>query len=135
MLGATDPGRVGLDEALDHPQIEVPPASPPRPAVVAGAPPPALAAPSLIAPAEANCHHQGRQLPLLVLLAGDLLHDRPLDAQQPRPYPSLSHAVSLPPLPAVKQPERVGANGVFWLRAPSGHPRIGQESPITPGGG
>jgi hypothetical protein len=45
VLGAADPGSLRLDEAPDHPQVEVSPATAPLTAVLPGAPPPALAAP------------------------------------------------------------------------------------------
>jgi hypothetical protein len=119
VLRATDPGRLRLDEALGHPRSTCRQRPPPLAAVVAGGPPPASPAPSLISSAGPNRHHEGGYLPLTVLFDGDVvLDDGPLHPEQPCPYPGSSRAVSPPANRAVKQPERVGATGVFSLSGP-----------------
>ena len=81
VLGAADPGRLGLHERLDHPEVQRPPAPPALALVEAGAAPatPTAAAPdSLAGP---HRHHQR----LLILVQADPFDDRLLDTEQPGP--------------------------------------------------
>jgi hypothetical protein len=81
VLGAADPGCIGLQVGADHAQVQRPPAPPALPLVEAGAAPatPTAAAPdSLAGP---HRHHQR----LLILLEADPFDDRLLDTEQPGP--------------------------------------------------
>jgi hypothetical protein len=81
VLGAADPGRLGLQVGADYGQIQRPPAPPALALVEAGVAPatPTAAAPdSLAGP---HRHHQR----LLILVEADPFDDRLLDTEEPGP--------------------------------------------------
>jgi hypothetical protein len=81
MLGAADPGRLGLQVGADHAEVQRPPAPPPLALVEAGAAPATPTAAALDPLAGPHRHHQR----LLILVEADLFHDRLLDTEQPGP--------------------------------------------------
>src|SRR5262249_13863267 len=91
VLGAVHPRRVGLQEHLDHPQVQRPPPPPAltlvKPAGPAGAPAPPL-------PGALAGTYMGYQSPGLVVEL-DPLHHGVFDTEQPVPYLSRKHAVLL----------------------------------------
>jgi hypothetical protein len=81
MLGATDPGRLGLQVGADHAQVQRTPAPPALALVEAGAAP---ATPTAAAPGPlAGPHRHHQRLPILV--EADPFDDRLLDTEQPGP--------------------------------------------------
>src|SRR5437763_13881855 len=91
MLGAAHPRRVGLQQGLDHPQIQ---SAPPPPALTPVKPRSPPATPATPAPGPLTWAHMRHQhLGLGVEL--DLLHHGALHTQQPMPYLSRKHAVLL----------------------------------------
>jgi hypothetical protein len=100
MLGAAHPGRVGFQERLDGAKLQRAPAAAPLALVVART---AALAGSTAASTAAGRPHQRDEHAVLVV--AHLLDDGVLDAQQPLPYPCGSHAVSLLPDPALREPE------------------------------
>jgi hypothetical protein len=81
VLGAADPGRIGLKECLDHAKVERPPATAALALVVAGA---AASAPRAASAAAAGRPYTGND-GLGVLVEPHLLDDGVLDTQQPLP--------------------------------------------------
>lgn len=89
MLTARHPRRVGLQHHLHGAQIQRPPPPPTLALVIARSRSLADPAPPPTHPRRAHMRDQD----LLVLAELDPLHRRLLDAQQPCPYPCLTHAV------------------------------------------
>jgi hypothetical protein len=81
VLGAADPGRLGLQVGADHAEVQRPPAPPPLALVEAGAAP---ATPTAAAPARLAGPHRHHQR-LLILVEADPFDDRLLDTEQPGP--------------------------------------------------
>lgn len=125
VLAAGHPRGVGLQHRLHRAQVQRPPPPPTRPLVVT----PATAQADPTPQARAPCRPHVRDQPLRLLVELDPLHRRVLDAEQPRPYPSVAHAV--PPRlrhqPSDSRKPRQD-NGVPATTR-STHPQKGQESP------
>jgi hypothetical protein len=81
VLGAADPGRLGLQVGADHAQVQRPPAPPALPLVKAGAAPATPTAAALDPLTGPHRHHQR----LLILVEADPFDDRLLDTEQPGP--------------------------------------------------
>ena len=81
VLGAADPGCVGLQVGADHAEVQRPPAPPPLALIEAGAAPATPTAAALDPLAGPHRHHQR----LLILLEADPFDDRLLDTEQPGP--------------------------------------------------
>ena len=81
MLGAADPGRLGLQVSADHAEVQRPPAPPALALVEAGAAPTTPTTAALDPLARPHRHHQR----LLILLKADPFDDRLLDTEQPGP--------------------------------------------------
>lgn len=92
MLRAAHPRRVGLEHRANGAQIQAAPPPASLTGVIPRTTPPAQATPATL-PAP-RPHVDNEQL--LVLIELDTLHMRLLDAQQPRPYPAIAHAVPHP---------------------------------------
>jgi hypothetical protein len=101
MLAAAHPGRVGFQQCLDRAEVQRAPAAAPVALVIAWT---AALAAATAASAAAGRPHQHHQR-IGVLIEQDPLDDGVLDAEQPLPYPCGSHAVSLLPDPALREPE------------------------------
>jgi hypothetical protein len=81
VLGAADPGRLGLQVGADHAQVQRTPAPPALALVEAGTAPATPTAPAPDSLAGPNRHHQR----LLILVEADPFNDRLLDTEQPGP--------------------------------------------------
>lgn len=121
----THPRRVGLHERQRRPEIQRSPTPASVTLIEPRTAPPAHAAAISLAP-----DRPYRDDNLILTANLHVLDDRPLDAQQPRPYPDLAHAVSAP---LGSSPEEAGTLGAA-RRAPliswSLHPRQQQERPF-----
>jgi hypothetical protein len=127
VTAAGHPRRVGLDERQRAAEIQRTPTPAPTAEVIPRAASPADPATLTLAPRRPDRHDD-------LVLTADLhvLDDRPLDAQQPHPYPELAHVVSAP---LDSSPEEAGTLG-SKRRAPFysdlTNPREQQERPISP---
>jgi hypothetical protein len=101
VLAAAHPGRVGLQERLDRAEIQRAPAAAPVALVIART---AALAEATAASAAAGRSHQ-RDQDAAGVVVPHLVDHGVLDAEQPLPYPCRSHAVSLLPDPALREPE------------------------------
>jgi hypothetical protein len=101
MLPAAHPGRVGFQECLDRAEVQGAPAATPVALVIARTA--ALADATAASAAPGWPHHSSHRVG--VLIEQDLLDDGVFDTQQSLPYPCRSHAVSLLPDPALREPE------------------------------
>jgi len=81
VLGAADPGRLGLQVGADHAEVQRPPAPPALALVEAGAAPATPTAAALDPLAGPHRHHQR----LLILVEPDPFDDRLLDTEQAGP--------------------------------------------------
>ncbi len=131
VLGAVHLRRIRLQPRLHHTEIQTPPATPTLAAVVPRATPATTATPPRSTITRAHMRYQQPRL----IVEVDLLDDRPVDAQQPLPYPYRTHAVPLTWcfLPSTSQkPSQRTACGRSDLRYPpteaSGEPQLGPRS-------
>jgi len=86
-----DPRSVRLDEAQASPEVQSPPTSTSLTEVIAGGSAPAHTAAIPLPPPRADGHDH---LPLAA--HPHVLHNRPLQPKQPRPYPDTAHVASPP---------------------------------------
>ena len=123
------PRRFSFQERLRAAEIQRTPAPPAVAEVKARATPATLAAAITLAPRRAD-----RDDDLVLFADLHVFDDRALQAQQPRPYPGLAHAVSASLDSSPREAGTLGAARRAPSISPSHHPREQQERPKRPTG-